>query len=563
MKKKILSLLALCALMMSACGGGNNPDPSYDPDPAEPDPTDPVNPDPSGDDEGEWSDSIKKLLNDHAYSYDLPYFESEATGTLVGAWDEEYSVIALTGGSVSEIDVFVDIETILINDGFTNITSNEEGAEDIYYSYEKEIEVADLGVRTVMVDIFSYDETQEENEYVLPGTFSCYIYDSYIYSWEELNLNETIAGLAEIESINIPELKANKYGGSDEFTAVMYWVFMGVYPLYCYGVTDADYSAFISALPTAGWVVATDRDDVDFVSSDNKVGLSSIKTESLVVVLFTDLTSGSGEEGDYIESETFPSEAIVSYLAEYEVSVEVPAAVSQDKWYYGLGEDEEGEYLVIFTEDLGTPGTDSIEDSYLTTLKAANWIIDDSYYDDNGYYAGKDGVILQFYSYDEEFVLFVFLGEMEQGPTIDVPETYEGVNLTLADESCLVTKGEETSVWTSGNYSMTVKKGTSNTKVGNPGGGKEYYATPLRTYTGQIIEFTWTGDAPSMIIVEMNLTASKSVVESLTVDATIEGAEYGYTDEGIVAYKVNEGAEKVTIEVGGRQAHINNVVFVA
>ena len=82
-----------------------------------------------------------------------------------------------------------------------------------------------------------------------------------------------------------------------------------------------------------------------------------------------------------------------------------------DGWMMGAGyNSEDGHYFYAYADDNGEPGVDSLEDELVPLFEEAGWTIDDSQYDDKGYFAfsADENVKIQFYSYDEEFVLYVY-----------------------------------------------------------------------------------------------------------------------------------------------------------
>ena len=110
----------------------------------------------------------------------------------------------------------------------------------------------------------------------------------------------------------------------------------------------------------------------------------------------------------YLEpSEKFPTNYLQSFLKMLDVSAKVPAPVSENDWFYIASSTT----FFAYTVDDGTPGTNAIEDSYKATLAKAGWTIDETSYEDEGYYATKDGIEICFYSYDGEFDMYLYLQE--------------------------------------------------------------------------------------------------------------------------------------------------------
>ena len=104
-------------------------------------------------------------------------------------------------------------------------------------------------------------------------------------------------------------------------------------------------------------------------------------------------------------SEEFPTDYLNSFLKLLKVKANVPAPVSENDWFYIAS----NVTFYAYTVDNGTPGTNAIEDSYKATLANAGWEIDDTYYEDEGYYATKGELEICFYSYDGYFEIYIYL----------------------------------------------------------------------------------------------------------------------------------------------------------
>ena len=118
----------------------------------------------------------------------------------------------------------------------------------------------------------------------------------------------------------------------------------------------------------------------------------------------------------FCNKEFFPTESLENFLvligADSDVVVPIPE--SEGDWNWGFDEDEYGPYFYAITDDEGTPGEDAIEDQYKAVLNGDDWDIDDSEYEEEGYYAVLENVMIQFYSYGNEFNMYVSLApEME------------------------------------------------------------------------------------------------------------------------------------------------------
>lgn len=107
-------------------------------------------------------------------------------------------------------------------------------------------------------------------------------------------------------------------------------------------------------------------------------------------------------------SDAFPAESLTAdFSADFAALVPSFTPASGNKIRYQF--DEEEGYASISCFDDGTVGTNSIEDAYLATLEGLHYVIDDSEYEEYGYYASdaNETVLIQFFSYEGMFRLYV------------------------------------------------------------------------------------------------------------------------------------------------------------
>ncbi|MDR0935047.1 MAG: hypothetical protein LBM03_01920, partial [Erysipelotrichaceae bacterium] len=89
----------------------------------------------------------------------------------------------------------------------------------------------------------------------------------------------------------------------------------------------------------------------------------------------------------------------------------------------------------------------------------------------------------------------------------------------LSNENQLTTKGDQSSVWTSGSITMTVNKNTATVNVGNT----SYYSNPLRLYSGQEAIIASSGDAIASVTLTVSGTSYATALQNCTftnVDTT-------------------------------------------
>ena len=177
---------------------------------------------------------------------------------------------------------------------------------------------------------------------------------------------------------------------------------------------------------TSGWTVSDDYYEyIGYVAFKDNVQLCYCTEEGVF-----NFEAYKYEAAQYEESTTFPATALQAFLTSEGLKTTVPAATGASSWRYAALSDEDGNYFAISAEDNGTPGKDAIEDTYKVTLQGAGWTIDDSDYEEYGYYADKGDVEIQFYSYDGEFDMYVYAAEESGGG--DTPVTPTGNDGTAA-----------------------------------------------------------------------------------------------------------------------------------
>lgn len=121
------------------------------------------------------------------------------------------------------------------------------------------------------------------------------------------------------------------------------------------------------------------------------------------------IDSGHELEVEYT-SATWPSDG-VAYVLDG-ISVNVPAYVSENPFIYMFIEDEYGLYIAISTQVVDI----SSETVYNNALTNANWVIDDAYYDEAGFFANDPTgeVEMQYYWFEGEFVWYIYPAATEE-----------------------------------------------------------------------------------------------------------------------------------------------------
>lgn len=160
----------------------------------------------------------------------------------------------------------------------------------------------------------------------------------------------------------------------------------------------------ILVLAAAALVLGSCGNNNPSSSSSSTSGSTSHSSSS------TSSSTSHQTDSDWVEtgSDSFPTSVVNAYRSEWGI-VPTITGITGDSWAY-IRLYDEGYYMCLESYDEGTPGVDSMEGDYCTILENAGWDIDDTDYEDYGYFAtyGTDETVeLQFFSYDGVFDLFI------------------------------------------------------------------------------------------------------------------------------------------------------------
>lgn len=123
---------------------------------------------------------------------------------------------------------------------------------------------------------------------------------------------------------------------------------------------------------------------------------------------------------DPLSSTDFPITELQWFLEDNNLTATVPSATSAHRWFHNTSTDADlGNYFYASSKDDGVCGTDAIEDSYLATLTADGWEIDDTEYSQKGYYATKGDVKINFYTADGLFEFYAYEYYVPEYPITD------------------------------------------------------------------------------------------------------------------------------------------------
>ena len=224
--------------------------------------------------------------------------------------------------------------------------------------------------------------------------------------------------------------------------------------------------------------------------------------------------------------------------------------------YYVDDSDIDNYGLQIYFES----SDNALIESYKQTLTNAGFTTsyDSEYYDCDIAYDKDNKIFILWYIEEGYFNVQIFTADedVEQGD----------YTFNFSNENQLSSKGDNTSTWKEGNFSMVVNKGTSNVTVGNVSPGKSYYSNPLRIYEGQNVKISWTNENVSSIVLYVNMNNSKS---SPTTISNVKGATLSISGNKAI-FVVDNNSTSVTFEIVNAsvgedkitQCHLDGIEFV-
>ena len=541
MKKNILlPLLALATLTISACHGGERSQSGGDK---------PAEYDPSAVDGSSWSDDIKADLKDHLYSYNLPYFLADDLGTVQGGWDEDYLSLIFEGGNLTDKAPLERVSKVFNDDGFVDLSALYRVTDDeVYYAFEKAINVKDVGERFINVQFGTYVEST--NSYELPGNFFLYASDPYLYSWTEAK--EALDGILALfeMTIDIPSVSGNRYS----FDAS--GLFEGYFSIASYGLAETYVEEYKTSLGEGWTIEAKEEDGLSYytaIPASNDYELDFYFTDGVFVVdiylSFEDDPSGGGDDPG-TDPGTDPSVDPGDDPSGEEVDPTSTGGVVQSvlnmEFDWNPDTDDFGDKYYYADVDLGTEKTPEEACKYIYNLLAAaegftgttEPAVDEED-EDLAWYADLDyldkGAYVYFYVWEEDNTVILEIGVSDIGessqPTVEpevvidgdyttvtlTPENfpeatseefsceYEGLTVTVSngsvtEEDVRIFKGQTIEISAEEVVSIEftcTKEGT--TKYG-PGGFKSIEGY---SYSGKV--GTWTGSAESVqLLAETN-----------------------------------------------------------
>lgn len=386
MKKINFIILAAALIGMTACDGGAG-----------------------GGEKKSWSDAERTLLATYAYGEDVPFIYFEGNEEMV--YDEDYGCLSVTGGqaAAAELEAYA---TVL--DSYGYVGGYDE--ESFVYDFLAEV-TTEEGARYIELQFYCLDEAEEFAE---SGTFWLDIYDPYYYAWADMPLSDVTATFAVPTSVEVPAFADASY-----FELVMDYYLFGydIIVVDAYGANAATCEAnYETVLEAASWTVeyVVDEENGNFynaVSPSEDLGIQFFYVPAIEALEIWVI--GAEPEVNGEEDVVFPTSQMNAYVVDVlEVTgVTVPGLNSSLGSIFSyieyVDDPEQGTNFYVYAVDNGTPGVNSMEDTYKALLEGASWVNtnDSEYtYEDYGYfYADSSAKIeMQFYSYEGYFQLWLY-----------------------------------------------------------------------------------------------------------------------------------------------------------
>ena len=386
MKKLNFIILAAALIGMTACDGGTD-----------------------GGEKNSWSDAEKVLLATYAYGEDVPFIYFEGNEEMI--YDEDYGCLSVTGGQATATELGA-YATIL--DSYGYVGGYDE--ESFVYDFIAEI-TTEEGARYIELQFYCLDEAKEFAE---SGTFCLDIYDPYYYVWADIPLSDISATFSIPNSTAVPAVVE-----ASHFELIMDYYLFGydVLVVDAYGVNAATCEAsYETVLEAASWTVeyVVDEENGNFynaVSPAEDLGIQFFYVPAIEALEIWIIGAEPEVVGE--ENVLFPGSQMATFINDVlEVTgVTVPSLSDSLGAIFSyieyVDDPEKGTNFYVYAVDNGTPGVNSLEDTYKVLIEGASWVNtnDAEYtYEDYGYfYADASAKIeVQFYSYDGYFKLWVY-----------------------------------------------------------------------------------------------------------------------------------------------------------
>jgi len=488
------------------------------------------------------TDSSGELVTDTSNSGDATSDTSNDTSSSGGVSSDSSSDSSSTTDPVgkNEIDP-AELNAIL---GFDVYSQLPKVYSDDYAVFDESDEDYPINAYVDLYDwtdddVVDYDnalflslDVDEDNGYILNENLFVYIYNDLDYGAAYINIY-SIAETEPIEKAEIDPTDLNAILGFDVYSQIPQ-IYSNEYNISDESSEDYPIDVFVYLWD---WTYddAVAYDDALYLSLELDYDYGYILGENLFIIVnydsdyevaYIDIYSDASYEPFEPEvSAVWPADAINSFFGSADIGGLVPSFTSEaDFSYYITGEDDYAK-LIIYTDYATVDG----EDIYVAALEAAGWVVDDSAYDYVGYVANDpdEQISLIFYWY-EGVIYWSFMSFYHE------PNPSDGsVIFDFSDESSLVTKDANLSIWNLEPVTMAIAKNTSATNVGNV----SFFSNPLRIYGGQQVTFsieenyvideiviTTDGASYASVVSSAVLTGGTVLVEGSVVTITADGS---------------------------------------
>ena len=327
---------------------------------------------------------------------------------------------------------------------------------------------------------------------------------SHVSAWPANSIASFLTKQEVKDGTVVPTFKADSYTFSvkkDESTNFEW------FEMYAYTKDEASFTSYIEKAKGDSWTVVSD--DKGAVATKGEVGMefnkyskdgvfksvdfriyslakkdasgggssssSSSGTTSSTGGTTGTTTTGGGGGGGGGTIKPFPTSDLEEYLAEFLPGLDSSILVlpeSKNTWTGAQVWMDEAQTVVGFEAectDTGTPGSNAIEDTYKAALeKTSGWTVDDSSYEEEGYYAtysSDESFEILFYSYSSKFYWDIYPsdgggsgGQTSEGFPIEAANEFLTTQNIASGVTMVYPSADKT--WTYYSYS-NIRKGLS------------------------------------------------------------------------------------------------------
>ncbi|MFA7031993.1 MAG: hypothetical protein WC201_00245 [Bacilli bacterium] len=345
----------------------------------------------------DWSDAEKALLQTYAYGEEIPFIYIDGNEEMY--YDTDYNCLTVTGG-LATAQQLSDYAVVLDSYGYDGYYDED----NLYYDYIASI-TTEEGTRYIELQFRCLDQ---ENNAAISGTFMLDVYDPYFYVWEDMNLSTYIDQFSLSSDSVVPSFSASYYMLNNFLS-----LGLDLVAVYAYGVDASTCEAtYQSALLAASWTVEYSEDgyyDAISPTQDLNIQFAYDSSDASLAIYIA----------SYQKLVAFPSDLIADFVTNTlginDVSIPSLSAELGEIFSYTeyVNDEEYGTMFALSCIDNGTPGTDSLEDTYKGLLEATSWVNtnDETYtYDEYGYfYADSTSQIeIQFYTFSGYFDFYLY-----------------------------------------------------------------------------------------------------------------------------------------------------------